>query len=44
MLQNAAIVGPFNVTGNRRTSRINVQLTKVGLNYRFNAGPVVARY
>jgi hypothetical protein len=38
------MVGRFNVTGNGRASRIDVQLTKVGLNYRFNAGPVVARY
>lgn len=26
------------------SSRTDVQLTKVGLNYRFNAGPVVAKY
>jgi opacity protein-like surface antigen len=26
------------------SSNLNVQLTKIGVNYRFNAGPVVAKY
>jgi hypothetical protein len=35
--QTMQMVGRFNVTGNGRASRIDVHLTKVGLNYHFNA-------